>query len=291
MRRLLAFPLLTISFATLIAPAASSAGVFISVGIAPPALPVYVQPVCPADGYIWTPGYWAYGPAGYFWVPGTWILPPRVGVLWTPGYWGWGGSAYLFHAGYWGPHVGFYGGVNYGFGYTGVGFAGGFWKGGAFSYNRAVTNINVTNVHNVYNRTVVNNVTVNRVSYNGGAGGIQTQASAQERAAEHEQHVAPTSQQQQHERSAASNREQLASVNHGRPAVAASPRPGEFHAQNAGPGKRSAAAARPNNPARPAQERAANAQRPSPAGTLTGTPGGAPERATPPSATRTAPAP
>jgi WXXGXW repeat (2 copies) len=36
----------------------------ISVHVAPPALPVYVQPPCPTPGYLWTPGYWAYGPAG-----------------------------------------------------------------------------------------------------------------------------------------------------------------------------------------------------------------------------------
>ena len=57
----------------------SFAGVFISVGIAPPPLPVYEQPYCPGPGYIWTPGYWAYGPDGYFWVPGTWVLAPQVG--------------------------------------------------------------------------------------------------------------------------------------------------------------------------------------------------------------------
>ena len=73
------------------APAASFAAVIISVGIAPPALPVYVQPVAPADGYLWQPGYWAYAPEGYYWVPGVWVQPPMVGVLWTPGYWGWGG--------------------------------------------------------------------------------------------------------------------------------------------------------------------------------------------------------
>ena len=61
-----------------------------------------------------------------------------VGVLWTPGYWGWGGSAFLWHEGYWGPHVGFYGGINYGFGYGGVGFFGGRWDGGHFAYNTAV---------------------------------------------------------------------------------------------------------------------------------------------------------
>jgi len=66
----------------------------ISVHIGPPALPVYVQPVCPGEGYIWTPGYWAYGPDGYYWVPGTWVVAPTPGFLWTPGYWGWGGGAY-----------------------------------------------------------------------------------------------------------------------------------------------------------------------------------------------------
>ena len=52
-------------------PASSFGGVFVSVSIAPPVLPVYAQPVCPGPDYIWTPGYWAYGPDGYYWVPGT----------------------------------------------------------------------------------------------------------------------------------------------------------------------------------------------------------------------------
>ena len=111
-------------------PAASFAqiSVGIAVRIAPPVLPVYEQPLCPGEGYIWTPGYWAYGDDDYYWVPGTWVLAPRVGVLWTPGYWGWGDGGYFWHGGYWGPHVGFYGGVNYGFGYVGVGYLGGRWE-------------------------------------------------------------------------------------------------------------------------------------------------------------------
>jgi len=92
---------------------AASAQVAISVTIAPPELPVYEQPICPGDGYIWTPGYWAWDGDDYYWVPGTWVLAPQVGYFWTPPYWGWGGSAFLFHAGYWGPVVGFYGGINY----------------------------------------------------------------------------------------------------------------------------------------------------------------------------------
>src|ERR1700739_3236501 len=105
-------------FATLAWPSASRAqlAVGVSIRVGPPAWPVYPQPICPGPGYIWTPGYWAYGPVGYYWVPGTWVVAPAVGLLWTPGYWGWSGGFYAWHAGYWGPHVGFYGGINYGFG-------------------------------------------------------------------------------------------------------------------------------------------------------------------------------
>eukprot|EP01035_Chromulina_nebulosa_P063498 gene63498-86848_t len=112
----------------------------INITIAPPELPVYEQPAIPAPGYIWTPGYWAYGPDGYYWVPGTWVEPPQVGLLWTPGYWGWHGGYYGWNAGYWGSHVGFYGGVDYGYGYGGDGYAGGRWNNGVFAYNRTVNN-------------------------------------------------------------------------------------------------------------------------------------------------------
>ena len=74
----------------------------ISITIAPPALAVYDQPLCPGDGYIWIPGYWAYGEDDYYWVPGVWILAPQPGFLWTPGYWGFEGGHYGWHAGYWG---------------------------------------------------------------------------------------------------------------------------------------------------------------------------------------------
>src|SRR5271156_7200636 len=84
----------------------------VSIMIAPPALPVYTQPMVPAAGYLWTPGYWSYGNDGYFWVPGTWVMAPEVGLLWTPGYWGWSGSAFGWKEGYWGEKVGFFGGGN-----------------------------------------------------------------------------------------------------------------------------------------------------------------------------------
>ncbi|WP_260706111.1 YXWGXW repeat-containing protein [Edaphobacter flagellatus] len=117
-------------------PAVSHARVFVSVAIAPPAIPVYAQPVMPGDGYIWTPGYWAWTGDGYEWVDGAWVLPPYTGALWTPGYWGYGPGGYFWNAGYWGPTVGYYGGINYGFGYFGIGFYGGYWGGGHFWYNR-----------------------------------------------------------------------------------------------------------------------------------------------------------
>src|SRR5437899_8971088 len=173
----------------LVLTAASFAGVSVSVTIAPPVLPAYEQPPCPGDGYIWTPGYWAYGPDGYYWVPGTWATPPTVGLLWTPGYWGWHEGVYAWNAGYWGPHVGFYGGVNYGFGYGGLGYEGGYWNNGVFAYNRTVTNFGGGAITNVYNKTVINNTTITRVRLNGGSRGTTAQLTPQAQAAAHDHHV------------------------------------------------------------------------------------------------------
>jgi Domain of unknown function (DUF4124)/WXXGXW repeat (2 copies) len=152
---------------------------------APPPLLNEEQAPCTGDGYLWTPGYWAWG-GGYYWVPGAWVRPPRVGVMWTPGYWGYAGAVYAFHAGYWGPHVGFYGGVNYGFGYSGAGSVGGYGVG-------------------------------NKVSYNGGPGGITAAATAQERAAAAEPHIPPTAAQHQLARRAAGNPAFMARANDGHP--------------------------------------------------------------------------
>ena len=213
--------LIVASLAVLI-PASSFAAVAISITIAPPVMPVYVQPACPGDGYMWTPGYWSWGDAGYYWVPGVWVMAPQPGLLWTPGYWGFGGGAYLWHAGYWGPHVGFYGGVNYGFGYSGVGFIGGIWAGNVFRYNTAVVNVNTTVVRNVYvDRTVIHNTTiVNRASFNG-TGGIMARPNAGEMSAMNERHVQATSTQISHQSLAGRDHNQLASVNHGTPGTAA----------------------------------------------------------------------
>jgi hypothetical protein len=192
--------------------------VSLSIGIAPPQLPVYEQPACPYDGYLWTPGYWAYGDYGYYWVPGTWVQPPQVGLFWTPCYWGWGGNSYIFHSGYWGQNVGFYGGINYGYGYGGNGYGGGRWQGGQFSYNTAVNNVGSTNIRNRYaDESAVNN--------NAGNGGVQAQATAQERQYSSERHVRATSAQQAQVRAASQDRGQLASANGGTPATLAAARP------------------------------------------------------------------
>jgi hypothetical protein len=229
---LFAFLLAALMVFALPAPSlAAQVSVGISVRVGPPPLPILaVQPLCPGPGYIWTPGYWGYGPDGYYWVPGTWVMAP-VGMLWTPGYWGWGNGAYIWHAGYWGPHVGFYGGIHYGFGYDGVGYVGGRWDGRIFRYNTAVSHVDARFVHNTYvDRTVVvNERNVTRVSFNGGDHGIRAVPDRDQRMAMHEHHEAPMAAQMQHEHIASTERGNFMSENHGHPAVVATDRPGEFH--------------------------------------------------------------
>jgi hypothetical protein len=225
MRRLFSMRTLLLALLVFLVPAASRAqvSVGVSVRVGPPALPVYEQPLCPVEGYMWTPGYWAYGDGDYYWVPGVWVAPPRVGVLWTPGYWGWNDGVYVFHSGYWGPHIGFYGGVNYGFGYAGVGFVGGEWRSGRFAYNTAVVNVNRTVIHNTYvnNTVIVNNRNITRTSFNGGPGGIGARPTREEMSASRESHMRPTEMQISHQHYAGSNRANFASQNHGKPETAA----------------------------------------------------------------------
>jgi hypothetical protein len=198
----------------------------------PPPLPEYSQPPCPGENYIWTPGYWSYSASDYYWVPGVWVTAPYVGALWTPPYWGYYQNHYRWHRGFWGTHIGFYGGINYGFGYVGRGYYGGYWRDGAFAYNRTVNNINVNVVKNVYNYRVTNTVTNSRVSYNGGRGGIEVRPTAPELAVLHEQRMAPVAAQVQLARQSEANRAQFANVNRGRPAEAALAHPlqTEYHA-------------------------------------------------------------
>lgn len=204
-------------------PARAQIVVGMSITIPPPLLPVYVQPPMPAMGYVWTPGYWAYGTVGYYWIPGAWIQPPDVGLLWTPPYWGWNNGYYAFNPGYWGRHVGFYGGVNYGYGYGGNGYDGGRWNGQHFEYNRAANNFGSLHVVNTYqsNLTVVHHT---NVSYMGGAGGLKTTPSAQNRQAEHDTHIQPTTEQVRHATATTANPKDASNHNNGHPANMTTPR-------------------------------------------------------------------
>jgi hypothetical protein len=206
---------------------ATYAQVRVAITVAPPVLPVYELPICPGDGYLWTPGYWDYDydASDYFWVPGTWVLPPEVGFLWTPPWWGWNSGAFVFTAGFWGPTVGFYGGINYGFGYFGTGFVGGRWESGHFFYNTEVLHVG-GGFHNVYNEHVDARNT-SHVSFNG-HGGIDARPTREEEAAAHERHIGAIAAQTEHVQSARSDPQQRASFNHGRPGVIATARPGDF---------------------------------------------------------------
>ena len=201
--------------------ATSFAQVEFSVGWAPPPLPVYEQPACPVAGYIWTPGYWGWDNYyyDYYWVPGVWVAPPRVGLLWTPGWWGWRGGAYVFNQGYWGPTVGFYGGINYGYGYTGNGYWGGRWSGNTFQYNTAVTRVNKTGINNTYvNNSFAKNVNANRTSFNGGNNGIKAEPNADQRnAMANANKLGPTSQQLNRQQAASKDQNLRASANKGKP--------------------------------------------------------------------------
>jgi hypothetical protein len=260
---------LTILLGASLCPAIPAANAQVSIGISiniePPPLPVYDQPVMPGPGYLWTPGYWAWNADidDYYWVPGTWVQPPQAGLLWTPGYWAWNDDgAYVFNDGYWGPEIGFYGGVDYGYGYGGVGYEGGYWRDGAFFYNRTVNNVGGVSITNVYSKTVVVNNT-SRASFNGGAGGTRARPTPQQLAFAKERHIPPTQEQTRHVQTAAKDPSLSLTKNQGHPAVAATAHP----AQLTGPG---VIAAKPGKPVvllRPAAPAAGTPGTPANAGT------------------------
>jgi len=149
--------------------------------------------------------------------------------------------------------------------------------------------LNVINIHNVYNTTIINNntTTVNRVSYNGGDGGINRRPRPEEEAASRERHIPPVAVQAQHAQAARANPELRASVNHGKPPVAATPRPGAFSDRAVVPAKQTGATYNhPMNrapvqppatmPAKHPENNAARSDRP--------TPNNRPESSRPPSA-------
>jgi hypothetical protein len=127
-----------------------------------------------------------------------------------------------------------------------VGFEGGRWDNGHFFYNRSVSNVDITNIHNVYNTTVINN-NMNHVSYNGSNGGINARPTPEEEAAARERHIPPVAAQTQHAQAARANPQESASVNMGKPGVAATPRPGDFNDRGAAPAREAGAPYTPGN--------------------------------------------
>jgi hypothetical protein len=83
--------------------------------------------------------------------------------------------------------------------------------------------VDAHDIHNVYNSRVNEN-TESHVSYNGGNGGINAHATAQEETAAHETHMGPVAAQTQHAWAARNNPQQKFSANHGTPGVAATSR-------------------------------------------------------------------
>ena len=148
-----------------------------------------------------------------------------------------------FRPGYWGPHVGFYGGVNYGFGYNGAGYAGGRWDNGRFFYNSTVNNLGAARVASVYAQTVARNETINRASFNGGPGGIAAKPTSEELLAENEPRVRPSRLQVDQARAASMRGGQFVSTNQGKPPIAATPRSGEFEGRGAVPARAAGKAA------------------------------------------------
>ena len=201
------------------------------VAVAPPPLPSYAQPAIPAQGYLWVPGFWAWRKSvpDYFWVPGTWVQPPRPGLLWTPPYWSRVDDGYAFHAGYWADEVGFYGGIAYGYGYSGDGYQGGRWENGEFSYNRAVNNLGSLGIANVYDQAVTADDNAVRVSFNGGRSGTAARPTEHQEALEHAGHVGATTEQRKHFELAAIDRWLYSKLNDGRPGVAATSHAGIFN--------------------------------------------------------------
>jgi hypothetical protein len=96
-----------------VAPAHASVRFFVNVGVPapvyvpayappPPPPPVYVAPApAPAYGYVWTPGYYAWGAYGYRWVPGAWARPPFARAVWVGPRWAYGPRGRFIVRGYW----------------------------------------------------------------------------------------------------------------------------------------------------------------------------------------------
>ena len=200
----------------------------------PPPIPSYAQPAMPEDGYFWMPGFWAWRKdvLDYYWVPGTWVKPPRIGLLWTPPYWSRSDEGYLFHGGYWADAVGFYGGIDYGYGYSGDGYRGGRWDNGIFFYNSAANNFGSLNIAHSYNHAIASEDNSVRLSFNGGHSGTKARPTPDQEDLARAAHVAPTDAQLRHFEMAARDRSLYSKLNGDQPGIAATTRAGVFDSRS-----------------------------------------------------------
>ena len=93
---------LLVSAGAILMPVTSHADSRVSVGITigPPPPPMVVQPVAPAPGYVWAPGYYGWNGYQYIWVSGRWIAP-RPGYVWVADRWEQRGPHWQHVHGYW----------------------------------------------------------------------------------------------------------------------------------------------------------------------------------------------
>jgi hypothetical protein len=154
------------------------------------------------------------------------VQPPQPGLLWTPPYWSRVDGGYAFHGGYWATEVGFYGGIDYGYGYAGDGYQGGRWENGAFFYNRAVNNLGSQSVAHIYDQAQAEDTTEARVSFNGGGRETTARPTRHQETLASERHIGATSEQQKHFELAAMDRSLYSKLNNGEPGVAATPHAG-----------------------------------------------------------------
>ena len=93
----------------------------------------------------------AYADDGYFWVPGTGCGRPRW-VCFGRRVIGAGHGIYVWNAGYWGPRIGYYGGIDYGYGYVGSAMPAATGTA-AYSAKQDREQFRRVTINNTYNKT------------------------------------------------------------------------------------------------------------------------------------------
>ena len=127
-----------------------------------------------------------------------------------------------------------YGGIDYGFGYTGFGYQGGYWRDHQFYYNRAMNNLGVRRTSPPCSTSRFRRRRPTRVSFNGGNGGTTARPTPAELAPAREHHIAPTAAQVEHQQAASKMADLRFNANHGQPPIAAVERPNDFHGAHVG---------------------------------------------------------